>query len=395
MTQASTSRAQLFYTAETNGWGGALASPKMKALRFTGETFRHSKTTAQSAEINATGEVPDVPEIGASAVGGFTFELSFGAYDDWFAMLLHGVWVDADNTASVTVDDTNKSYAGTGIATNIVVGQHVRVTGCTTPGNNGFKTVTARPSADEFRVAETCTDEGPTASVNVEGSRLRNGTIEQSMLVEKLLSDLAAGQYHSFAGVEAATMQMEMVADAFIRGSFGVIGKEGIEADATVGDGDPDDAPTNDVMNAQSNIGQILEGYASLAALTDEIQGLRFNVNGNLAGRRAIKRRTAIGIRQGRLVVTGNINAYYERAYLLTKCRQHTASALQVWVHDDPDAPTTSNTYIFTWPRIRILDGGPTAPAADQDVFADFQWQAVRDPVLACTMQIERFAAVP
>ncbi len=51
------------------------------------------------------------------------------------------------------------------------------------------------------------------------------------------------------------------------------------------------------------------------------------------------------------------------------------------------------NAYVFTLPRVRLTRGSIAAGGPDQDVMADFQFQAVRDPATGATIQIDRLAA--
>src|SRR5215468_2545783 len=205
MPQASTSRAQLFYVAET-AWGSVpTGPPKLKELRFTGESLAHQKNTVMSAEIRADGQVPDLIEVGASAGGNINFELSYGAYDDFFEDLLHSAFVDKTAfTASLTYTSGTKTIAGTNIGVSLIVGQTIRVQGMTTPSNNGFFTV-ATVSTNSITVVETITTEGPVSNCKVDASRLRNGVVEGSSVIEKLFSDLSSGQFVSFTGMEPNT----------------------------------------------------------------------------------------------------------------------------------------------------------------------------------------------
>jgi hypothetical protein len=395
MPQASTSRAQLFYAAETQ-WGVTPTGPApvMKELRFTGESLAHQKNTIQSAEIRQDGQVPDLIEVGASAGGNINYELSYGAYDDWLSALFHANWVDTTlSSLSITFTSGPKTIAATGIGATIVPGQYFRVQGATNPTNNGFFTAVI-VAANSITVAETIVTEGPTAACKVDGSRLRNGIVEKSFTIEKLFSDLTSGQYVNMPGCEANTMSMNLQADQIISGVLGIIGKEGFSVSATVGSG-TSAAPAFDVMNATSNIGTLLEGYPTMAALTTAIQQIQFTINTNLAGRRAIKSRGAIGIRQGRFVVTGNINAYFESGALYTKMISHGSSALHARVHDTPSAPSTGRSYFLTFPRIKFSNGDPVSPAVDQDVFCNLAFQAIRDPLLGITAQIDRFPTPP
>ena len=84
---------QLAYIKEA-AWGTTPATPAWQILRLTGESLKVTRETKTSAEITPERNVSDLIHIGGGAEGGFNFELSYGAYDDIFASMLYGEWVD-------------------------------------------------------------------------------------------------------------------------------------------------------------------------------------------------------------------------------------------------------------------------------------------------------------
>jgi hypothetical protein len=397
MPQADTARSQLFFLDEdlsgVGSWGATPAATNMIEMRFTGESLKHDKGTAQSAEIRSDRQIPDIVEVSAGASGDVNLELSYGAYDAFLEGALQDEWTDVSNQQTTTFDQATKAITGTGVGTDVVVGQWIRVRDSN--DNDGWWEVTAA-SANSITVREsTLTDEVATVDVYIEGSFLRNSTIEKSFSMEKLFSDLTTGKYTNFTGMEVAQLALNIVADQMVTGTMSFLGKEGINADATIGAG-VTAASTNDVLNATSNVGEIREG-ATPAVLSTALQGVNFTINNNLRARRAIGNRTAIGIGQGRCVVTGNVNAYFEDGALYQKMIAHTASYLSVRLHDGDVStnPEAANSLFITFHRVKFTGGDPLAGAADQDVMANLSFQAVRDPTsgIDCTVQFDRFAS--
>lgn len=75
-------------------WGTTPATPAWQIGRMTGESLKITRETKQSSEITPARNVSDLIHVGGGAEGGFNFELSYGAYDDIFASMLYGEWVD-------------------------------------------------------------------------------------------------------------------------------------------------------------------------------------------------------------------------------------------------------------------------------------------------------------
>ncbi|MBC9176765.1 phage tail tube protein [Pseudoroseomonas ludipueritiae] len=82
---------QLAYIQET-AWGVMPASPKLKAIRFTGESLRGQKTRQRPSEINPSRVASSAVTTDETASGGIDFALSYGTYDDILAGLLGGEW---------------------------------------------------------------------------------------------------------------------------------------------------------------------------------------------------------------------------------------------------------------------------------------------------------------
>lgn len=82
---------QLAYVKETN-WGETPASPAFQVARITGESLNINRETVTSSELRADRNVTDQIPISGGAAGGFNFELSYGAFDDFIASLLYSDW---------------------------------------------------------------------------------------------------------------------------------------------------------------------------------------------------------------------------------------------------------------------------------------------------------------
>lgn len=407
MALADTNRTAIRSKAEST-WGTA-ATGNYQIERLTGESLIHDKATVPSNELRSDRQVPFLAEVGAGASGAVNFELSYGSYDSWLESLLYSTWQTpsggARQTISCTLTNSPNQISGTGVGTDIVVGQYVRLDGNTTPANDGWYLVTVVDSANLVTVAEAFdTPEGPT-SIGYSASYIRNGTTEKSLTIERQFTDVTSKEFTLFTGMIASSMSMAIAESAIITGSFNFLGKEGALADATAA-GTPVAATTTDVINATSNVGQISETYglANRTALSTAIQAINFTIDGSLRHQRAIANRTAVGVGEGRYQATGNVNAYFEDGSLFEKYVLHTATSLSIRMHDGATGDTAAatlanrvagNTYIVTFPRVFFSSGGPQAGATDQDVFANLNFQAVLDSETGVTVQVDRFAATP
>ena len=86
--------------------------------------------------------------------------------------------------------------------------------------------------------------------------------------------------------------------------------------------------------------------------------------------------------------MTGRATFYFADGALYEKYLTGTPTSLSFRVTD-----ANGNAYIFTLPRVRLTRGQHCCCGPDQDVMADFQFQAVRDPNTDATIQIDRISA--
>jgi len=386
MPQANANR-QALYTVPESTWGTPVTGTQRRTMRYTGESLAHNKNTVDSKELRADGNVPDLIEVGVEAGGNINFELSPGSYTLELENLLRSTFVTTTfGPASVVFNSGAKTMAATNIGVGLVVGQIIRVVGTL---NVGFFTLTV-VTTNSVTVSETVATETVSATIN--GSYIRNAMVEKFHTIEREFGDLSSGHFQQFPGSEVNTMDLNVQADSVVNGVWGMLCKEELTPTSATfsAAGAPSAATTTDVLNATSSVGTVLEG-STLAALTTAIQGITLNVNTNRAGRRAIKNRGAVGIRQGRCVVTGTMTAYFEDAALLTKMIAHTASGLQCRLHTNPSTPTVGPTVIVTIPRLKYSGGDPNATAVDTDVLLPLAFQGLYNSGTGCTIQIDVF----
>ncbi|MAR56001.1 MAG: hypothetical protein CMM93_02355 [Rickettsiales bacterium] len=91
MTIAESSQTRVAYIREATP-GVTPATPAFKELRYTGESFKHDRQNTTSNEMRPDRNVTDLTQTAGGASGGFNFELSYEAFDDFFEAALCGAW---------------------------------------------------------------------------------------------------------------------------------------------------------------------------------------------------------------------------------------------------------------------------------------------------------------
>lgn len=174
MALSTSNLVQLRYAVESTF--GTLPTIGNNNLRMTGESLSFGITSDTSKEIRSDRQVSDLVLTGASASGGYNFELSYKEHDDLIEASLMGSWLGANDIAiastTITLTNTITASAGTPFA-GIQIGQTVKFSGFANAVNNQpfvvltvtdtVITVTGTPFINEAAVATTFTSFGVTS----------------------------------------------------------------------------------------------------------------------------------------------------------------------------------------------------------------------------------------
>ena len=96
------------YIAEAT-FGVTPTTPIMKAFRTTGDTLGLTKQTYQSSELRSDRQITDLRHGNSQVGGDISFELSYGAQDDFMESAMFGAW-----TPMYTLTGLSVTLAATG-----------------------------------------------------------------------------------------------------------------------------------------------------------------------------------------------------------------------------------------------------------------------------------------
>jgi hypothetical protein len=390
---SDSNRTQMYYLAESS-WGVTPASA-MTEMRFTSESLSYGITTKSSDEIRSDRQVTDLILTGADAAGGVNWELSYGTYDPFFvAALQSAAWsttvaVSATDIAAATTGNKYVAASTDFTTKNITPGQWIKVAGYAGANNNGFKRVVSVTITDlvvEVQGAALVTEAAPVGAVTMKGACIRNGVTETSFTLERCHADVT--QFFTYRGMVPESMDMKLAAGSVITGSFAFKGKDGVLAATTKGTGTANAASTTQVINAVSNVANIIEG-STLAAMSGVyVNSLDVSLKNNVRSLTGIGSLGAVDLGYGRCDVTGTLKAYFINNTLYDKYINNTRTGLSYRMAD-----AAGNTYIVTIPTIEFSSAKVNAGGGNQDVTVDIGWTGLRDVTLGHTIQIDRFAA--
>jgi len=379
-------RVRLSYVEEVTF--GVTPSANLTDVRHTGESLGLDTSTVTSSEIRSDRQIVDVARSSIQGAGDISFEMSYGAHDDFFeAGLQSAGWsspVTAGPAATFAVVAGSGDYqitdSGSGFG-SFVVNQWVKVSGFATAANNGYGKITAAAAgAITIKGNGNGVNESAGASVTVVmGAQIVNGTTEKSFSIEKHFEDLTT-TYELLQGMSVDAINLSVVADQIITGSVSFMGKDAQGDTSSAGTGYVA-APDNEVMNAVDDVTRILVDYADFASTQ-----ITFATVNNLRPKNQIAELGPIDIGSGTFNVTGTLQAYFEDNTEMDQYRNFDNVSISIVFEDG-----AGNAYVIDLPRGNFTSGRSVAGGVNTDVIADMAFEAFRDPTEDITMRIARF----
>lgn len=207
----------------------AAAGANYRKTRITAESLKNSKETVTSAEIRSDRQVPDLAKVGSQPDGGFNFELSYFAFQDFMAAVLASSWVTVNLTESVTMTASTQIVAGAaGDFDDIIVGGLYKFSGAAANALNlGNKRVVAK-AADGSTItlaAGSIVANESAFNLTIRGKVVTNGVVQTPFDFEKRIVNNAGDDFFEhFEGMVADTMELRIESKRIVTGSFGFIG---------------------------------------------------------------------------------------------------------------------------------------------------------------------------
>ncbi len=381
--QADSNRVQVRFSPETV-WGETPATPVMQELRITGESLSHQKQTIQSETLRIDRMREASVEVASSAGGDIEMEVAYSKTE--IGALMEGALATTFETISLTgltitvvaAARTMTRASGSWISDQIKPGMWIRTKSFAAAGNNGvFKvaSLTATVLTLDTLTTSGLVDVTSAAGIAVIANMLRNGGTAKSYLIEKQFGGLAAGAFVYMNGMRVGSMALSVASQQIAQATFSFEGKEGKTATTTRAGSST--VPGSSVsLNGTVNVGSLYEGAAALAT---GIRSVSVNVGNNLRQLPKIGQKAAAGVAMGFCDVSGSIEAYFEDLTLLDKFINHTSSALQFRLNDDPTGSALGNIIIVTVPSLRYSgDATPKTPGGNQDVMIPLEFTANR-----------------
>jgi len=380
---ASTSRVQLAYILESV-FGTTPGAGNGSFLRVTGESLDYAITKEMSKELRADRSISSVVPVAAQAAGGFNFHLNYGEYDPFLSSLLQNpitvFGTAGESGAASTVSflattlTASAATAGADSWATLALGQWFRVN-AGADANNG-KLLRVSTSVAPTTTVITLDASTPAAvsaavaNVKLQTSRITNGVTQTSFTIEKQMADVT--QVLSYKGMTPSKMSLKIASGSLTDGSFDFVGKSGVRGTATVLPGTLVASKTYDIHNGATGVGSLWEGTVPLTSTF--IKTLTLDYDNALRPQQAIGQLPLVGVGSGTIAVKGSLEAYFADGALYDKFLSNAYTQIIVSSQD-----ASGNGYVFTMPRVSLMNSKITAGAKDQDLMATFDFMALSD----------------
>lgn len=212
---------------------------------------------------------------------------------------------------------------------------------------------------------------------------LVNGVTHKTFAFEEFYEQGATDTFIRYNGVRINTWDLEMTARQSVKSNFGIMGIKSPTPTSTILSGATyTAATTTEVLNAGLNVSALaLTGISN----SPKIQKMTMRFNSNIYQNDIVGAYEPYSHGLGRAEVTGTISAYFENVDTYNAILNHTTVAIG-WTLAD----AAGNSYAFSIPQAKLLDGGPSKPGNGKAVMVEVPYQAQFDSGIGASIQITR-----
>lgn len=348
---------ELRYKKEST-WGTPAGATGAQLLRRVSSDLSLTKESYQSNEIRTDYQISDFRHGVRSVAGSITGELSPKTYADFFAAALRKDFAAGGTTGAVAVlavTDTGTKFtrsSGSFVTDGFKVGDVVSATGFTDANNNNHYCLVTAVAALTLDIAPldgvplTDEAEGDTVTIAVVGKKTytpETGHTDDSFSIEHWHEDV--NQSELFTGCKVNTIEIGLPPTGMSTVTIGMMGKDVVT--------DSSEYFTTPTANTTTGILASVNGIAyALGTKQTVLTGLSINIAGGMSMQPVVGSNTPPDIFEGRVVVTGEMTAFFENGDLRDAFLDEDEVSL-VFVF------TTSNAknpdfVAFTMPRVKF-----------------------------------------
>ncbi len=214
---------------------------------------------------------------------------------------------------------------------------------------------------------------------------LKNGVTHAAGTLETTFEQGTTDTYIRYTGVRFNTLSLQLNARQSVQANWGVMGITSPTPTTAIISGATYTAATlTEVFNAGLNVAALSMTSTTLSS-SPKIQSLTLNIANNIYANDVIGQYYPYSHGLGRFEVTGTARILFETLAVYSAIIDHEDVAISFTLQD-----TAGNSYAFSIPKAKFLDGGPPVPGNGQAVIIDVPFQAFYDSSLGASISITR-----
>lgn len=391
ITAAEANRQALLAVIET-AFAVPPVTPTLDTFRYVSDSLGQDTDSTESAEIEQSRNVTDIVRTDVRVTGDVAYELSYGAFDEWFRTMFFSAAWSAPVVAAVAAATLESIATAPGTAPRVVgaagefsgvsVNDWIRITGPPfVLGNNegAIRKVIAidGPAGILDLSGGDLTDEGPLAATVTVGATIVNGVSPTTWSIEKGSGDVSL--FEVLCGCNISGGSLNVGVGNIINGAFTWLGKVAQRAVSTIASGTNPSA-NNRIMNAIDHVDAIIHGGAA-----DVASAFTTTWANNLRARTIIGQLGAAGLGAGRHQASGTLQTFLDSNDLMNEYLNFDQTSLALAFIGDGGA------YVFDWPAVKFTQGRAVASGVDTDIVADMAWTAIQHPTELITSKMVRW----
>lgn len=213
------------------------------------------------------------------------------------------------------------------------------------------------------------------------GGVLKNGRTHLTGALEWTFRQGGSDSFIRAVGCRWDTLDLRFRAKQSVEADWGVKGLGvPVPTTAVIAGASYIEPTTTPVMNSALNVASLdLTGISGLT----KIQSLTLNIRNNLYANDAIGQYETYSHGLGRFEVSGSMVVYFESLDMFLAIVNHTDVGIEITCGTGVD-----EEYVFTLPKVKLMDGGPPVAGNGKAVLLEVPFQAYFDAALGAVISI-------
>ena len=360
-----------------------------RELGLLSESLKSDLTLASSDTMRSSRDVPGLhlTDKGVSGSINADFRKAGEHHNCVIKAIGSALWSASTPTTIASagacyIHQANQRYtlnAGTWV-NNPVVGQWVYISGAVNAASNGFHKVATVTGSTIFTVDEALgSGEAAAVLTIVMLPQAVNGDTVSSFALQREYTDLS-NESVMFKGLTWGGYSIDASGTDTVKISYDLIGQtETTESTAETIDTALDPTP---VFTTTEGV-----KFVRLDAADVTVLSFQFQVANNFRQKKVLGTLGSTDFNFGDFEVTGSMQMYFADSTEYDKFLDQDEVSLAICFSDD-QGDYGGDGFLFDFPKVKFTDGQRMAGGRNQDIIADFSWQALYDADEDLTLRI-------